>query len=79
MVLLQIKPKQPSLLGRFWGMDASLSWFKLVMSWFKLALKPAKDQLKLASMLQNLPNQHMLFFSTELDHVNHKLTIVLLH
>ncbi len=56
-------------------MDACLSWFKLVLTWSCAGRKqlapaqdqfigPAHDQLKQASMLQNLPNQHMLFFST---------------
>ncbi len=52
-------------------MDAGLSWSlaKLVPpahDQFKTSL----NQLKPASMLQNIPNQHMLFFSTELNHVN---------
>ncbi len=56
-------------------MDAGLSWFKLDLTWLCAGPKqlapsqdqhigPAHDQLKQASMLQNLPNQHMQFFST---------------
>ncbi len=38
-------------------------WFKLVLSWSCL------NQLKPASKLQNLPNQHMLFFFQQGKHV----------
>ncbi len=47
----------------FCSMAAGLSWFKLKPAHDHL--KPAKDQqLKPAAMLQNIPNQHMLDFST---------------
>ncbi len=41
-------------------MDAGLSWFKLVLNWsWAGGTSLAKDQLKPASTLQNLPNQHV--------------------
>ncbi len=57
-------------------MAAGLSWFKLILSWScagpkQLAIAPAQDkhmtsfnQLKPAAMLQHIPNQHRLDFST---------------
>uniref|UniRef100_A0A8C1UZ17 Uncharacterized protein n=1 Tax=Cyprinus carpio TaxID=7962 RepID=A0A8C1UZ17_CYPCA len=46
-----------------------LCWFKPVLCWFKPVLcwfKPVLCWFKPASQRQNIPNQHMLFFSTGL-------------
>ncbi len=63
-------------LGMCWSMAAGLSWLKLVMclSWagaIASCLGPAHDQLRIslnqlkpAAMLQHIPNQHMMVFST---------------
>ncbi len=45
-------------LGMFWSMAAGLRWS---LSGLK-QLAPAQDQLKPAAMLQNIPDQYMLFF-----------------
>ncbi len=55
------------LISMFWSIISWLwAWFKFGHV-LKTSPKPAhatKDQLKPAAMLQNIPNQHMLFFST---------------
>ncbi len=46
---------------------AGLSWSCAWLIWSCAGpkqLAPAQDQLKPAAMLQNIPNQHMLYFST---------------
>ncbi len=73
-MFLKVYPVEKSSicwLGMFWSMASGLSWYSSWSCAGPKQLAPAQDkhmtsfnQLKPAAKLQNIPNQHMLDFST---------------